>query len=829
MLVAPAGYGKTTLAEQWVARDGRVAAWYTARPSSTDVAALALGIAKSATPVVGECDSRLRAHLRALPAPAENVETLAEILGEDLAAWPENAWLVLDEYQLIAEEPRAEDFVKTLVAVAPLRVLVASRVRPAWVKRKTILYGEALEVSQAALAMDTREAADVLVERSGPSVSSVVLVANGWPALIGLASVSSAEIEDDVDLVPESLYRYFADEVFNALGPDVRQGLTTLAVAPVLDGELAGALLGQDVAEAVCAAALDVGLLVEREQRLDLHPLARAFLDERTAQLGLVPALDAGATCLDVYRRRREWDAAFELIMRTGATTELDDLMRRGLDELLDTARLSTVQRWCDAAATAGIDTAIVALARAELMLRSGRHMEAVAHAESAAAADAGLAFRALTLAGRAAHLASDEEAALQLYGRAEAIAASEAEVRDAKWGQLICLIELERPDAQEALAVLQEGVSVLDPRDLVRAAAYGLSYQDKLGNLDLEAADFAATLLDRVGDPLIISAFQSTYSTLLGMSCRYDEARAVAGAFIETIDRFRLEFAMPYALSAMSIADAGLRNWDSAIECASEALQIAYRARDGHMQQLCMAQLIRVHVQRGRPLEALDLELPQVRDALPAAEAEVVASRALALAVVGHTQDAVRLIGTVRDLSRATEPAVLIRAVDALCAMKEHRPGAIEEVAELERVAFERGALDLLVTTYRASPEVLSVLLRASTDQERFAHLIRRVRDADLAEFLGFQVQVGGDRRLTLTSREKDVYDLMIQDMNHREIAKLLFIEESTVKAHAHRIYDKLGVRSRKGLIVQALLERTRQATSATGNTESSSDDALL
>ena len=42
MLVAPAGYGKTTLARQWLA-DKR-AVWYTATPASADVAALAAGL-----------------------------------------------------------------------------------------------------------------------------------------------------------------------------------------------------------------------------------------------------------------------------------------------------------------------------------------------------------------------------------------------------------------------------------------------------------------------------------------------------------------------------------------------------------------------------------------------------------------------------------------------------------------------------------------------------------------------------------------------------------------------------------------------------------------
>lgn len=43
-------------------------------------------------------------------------------------------------------------------------------------------------------------------------------------------------------------------------------------------------------------------------------------------------------------------------------------------------------------------------------------------------------------------------------------------------------------------------------------------------------------------------------------------------------------------------------------------------------------------------------------------------------------------------------------------------------------------------------------------------------------------------------------------------QIAELLFISESTVKVHVHHIYDKLGVRSRTALAVQAMLERADQ-----------------
>ena len=45
LLCAPAGYGKTTLAREWVEGARRPIAWYRASSTSSDVVALASGIA----------------------------------------------------------------------------------------------------------------------------------------------------------------------------------------------------------------------------------------------------------------------------------------------------------------------------------------------------------------------------------------------------------------------------------------------------------------------------------------------------------------------------------------------------------------------------------------------------------------------------------------------------------------------------------------------------------------------------------------------------------------------------------------------------------------
>lgn len=815
-LVASAGYGKTTLAEQWVERDGRRGVWYTARSASTDVAALALGLARSASAVVEGCDSRLREHLRALPAPAENVGVLAEILAEDLASWPDGAWIVIDDYHEIAEEPKAERFVEALVSGSTIRFLIASRQRPAWVSTKMILYGDVLELNQTALAMDNVEAAEVLVGRSGPSASGLVSVANGWPAVIGIASVSAAEIDADVEQLPESLYRYFAEEVFAALGREVQAGLTTLAVAPVLDGQLAGALLGPEVAELVCAAALDIGVLVERGSRLDLHPLARAFLEEWRGQIGLEVAAGASNVCLEHYRAGHEWDAAYEVVAREDLTDELADLLAAALDELLETARLSTVQRWCELAATASLGDPIFALARAEVLLRHGRHVEAMAHAEDAASRDPALAFRSLSLAGRAAHLASREQDALAFYRRAEGIAESESETRDAMWGQLACLIDLEDAAAASALEeTLSEAVSFADPRDYVRAAALHVYFQLRFGSLDLEQADVAAQLLTVVRDPLVKASFLSGYGVALALTARYREAGAAADELLSLAERSRLTFAIPHALCASSMALSGVRSWDQAEDAARNALAQGRERRDVHVELLSSSILLRLLAQQARYREALRHEPPSHSGALVASIAEFNCSRALVLACAGRNDEAVALVdGTPR--TRAVEPVVLAAAVAATIATRSGAPDAIDRVRRLEEVAFDVGAVDLLVVAYRACPELLSVLLR-SVNRARVEDLLVRVGDADLAAAAGHALIEDDDRTALLSPREQEVYELLRTGLTNQQIAKLLYIERSTVKVHAHHIYDKLGIRSRKALAIQAALERSDHATSAT------------
>jgi LuxR family transcriptional regulator, maltose regulon positive regulatory protein len=822
-LVAPAGYGKTTLAEHWVGSAGRRGAWFTARRASADVAALALGLARASVTIVEGCDHRLREHLRAVPAPADRIDVLAELLGEDLHEWPEDSWLVIDEYQEISRAAAAERFVSALVGACPIRLLIASRQRPSWVTTRGILYGEVLEINQTALAMDAREAAEVLAGRSPSSAAGLVALANGWPAVIGLASVLSPEIDAQGQL-SASLYGFFAEEVLSALGESVRAGLATLSIAPVLDRDLAAELLG-DETEEVCEAALDVGVLVERGQVLDLHPLARSFLEDQAGLAGETPAQPLVETCVAYYRKVHDWDAAFDVIARRDQRELLEPLLAEALDDLLDTARLSTIETWCALADDWHLTEPIVCIARAEVALRHGRHAEAQMFAEVAATGSAESVVRALSIAGRAAHLASHEEEALEFYRRAEASASTEAERRDARWGQLVCATELELPDAPSALAQLNATVVGSDARDLVRSAAYTLSFQVHLGTLDLSSADSASELLHAVNDPLIEASFQNVYAAGLALAARYDESRAVSKALRSTVQQYRLDFAIPYALCAEGVASAGLRNWDCAERRISEALRISRAAHDAHAERYSYSLLVRLYAQQGRHEAALLIEVPELQSALPSSAGEVLSARALALVSAARIDEAADLARRARGTTKSIEVRALIAAVDAICALKRHDKHSLDRVGTLMSVTYETGALDLLVTAYRSSAELLTVLLHNATYRERVIALMRKAGDDDLAGVLGFSTSPIDHPWDRLTPREREVYELLCQGLSNRQVGDVLFISEKTAKLHAHHIFAKFGVHSRAALAMQALLDRTRHATSATG--ASDSDDS--
>lgn len=62
------------------------------------------------------------------------------------------------------------------------------------------------------------------------------------------------------------------------------------------------------------------------------------------------------------------------------------------------------------------------------------------------------------------------------------------------------------------------------------------------------------------------------------------------------------------------------------------------------------------------------------------------------------------------------------------------------------------------------------------------------------------------GNQLFTLTPREKEILQLICQEMTTGEIAQRLFISKRTVEGHRQHLLDKTGVRNTAGLVIYAL-----------------------
>ncbi len=56
------------------------------------------------------------------------------------------------------------------------------------------------------------------------------------------------------------------------------------------------------------------------------------------------------------------------------------------------------------------------------------------------------------------------------------------------------------------------------------------------------------------------------------------------------------------------------------------------------------------------------------------------------------------------------------------------------------------------------------------------------------------------------LTKREKEIFNLLINNMTTKEIADKLLISEKTVRNHISNTMQKLGVKSRSGAVVELI-----------------------
>jgi DNA-binding NarL/FixJ family response regulator len=160
-------------------------------------------------------------------------------------------------------------------------------------------------------------------------------------------------------------------------------------------------------------------------------------------------------------------------------------------------------------------------------------------------------------------------------------------------------------------------------------------------------------------------------------------------------------------------------------------------------------------------------------------------------------------------ELARRLHPTVVLmdlsmpemNGVEATARIKAQRPETqILVLTTYDTDADIHRALDAGATGYLlkdASPEDLLEAIRATA---RGKPLLTPTLMARLLD------RRRGPTEETLSGREIEVLSLVAKGANNKEVAKQLYISQTTVKSHLARIFDKLGVEDRTAAVTKAL-----------------------
>ena len=190
LLVAPPGFGKTSLLADWADVDSRAFAWVTIEPQDNDQRVLWTYIGGALAAVVGAEPAAER--LRGLAQDADP----AAVAAHELESVDERIVLVLDDYFLLQSDD-CHDTVIRFAELAPdhVQVVISTRADPPLPIARLRATGDLLEVRSADLAFTPDETEQVLngILDLGLDPDAVAILhqrTEGWPAGIYLAYLS---------------------------------------------------------------------------------------------------------------------------------------------------------------------------------------------------------------------------------------------------------------------------------------------------------------------------------------------------------------------------------------------------------------------------------------------------------------------------------------------------------------------------------------------------------------------------------------------------------------------------------------------------------------
>ncbi len=301
-ILAPAGYGKTTLLSTWLETCHMPTAWLSLDDRDDDLAVFATGLAEALQSVLPAVVDNTLTALNGMTLPPP--EVLARTLLNDLVLIQQDFILVLDDYHVILNQA-IHDLVLELVShpPQPLHLVISSRYDPPFPLSSLRARGYVTELRGGDLRFTPEEAGQFLTETMAltldeQTISVLAAKTEGWPAGLRLAALSLRQQQPLALLAPDSLGHnlyildYLVAEVLSQLPISVQEFLIKCSILDQLCRPLCEAVTGmvdltfgdQPILEWLERADYFLAAVDDQRQWYRCHHLFRQLLRDRLKQ-----------------------------------------------------------------------------------------------------------------------------------------------------------------------------------------------------------------------------------------------------------------------------------------------------------------------------------------------------------------------------------------------------------------------------------------------------------------------------------------------------------------------------------------------------------------
>ncbi|MGF1688171.1 HTH-type transcriptional regulator MalT [Photobacterium japonica] len=326
---SPAGYGKTTMAAQWLSEHSHTG-WFNIDENDNDTFRFANYLLQSINKATH--NACLKTQAMAERRQFACLSTLFSELFGELSEYHEQTYLVLDDYHLINNDD-IHDGLRFFLKNMPdnLTLVVTSRTLPPLGTANLRIRDLLIEVDNGLLAFDEEETERFFHKRIADQVEVSVLKTlhtqvEGWPSALQLIALHAQQKPDTLVASAESmanfnrghLWDYLAEEVFDLLDSDTRHFLLQCSVLDIFNAQLVTDLTGRSDALAMLESLNRFGLFLNTlegdnnwyrfhnlfaeflrhqrysqmpQHRTELHTLAaKAWLKQQSPQQALLHA-----------------------------------------------------------------------------------------------------------------------------------------------------------------------------------------------------------------------------------------------------------------------------------------------------------------------------------------------------------------------------------------------------------------------------------------------------------------------------------------------------------------------------------------------------------